>query len=197
MIWLTEARAGGRPSVAEAEAEFEKIWTERGPAKHGFAAEYRRLASRLITALINAGADRHFRNAEPLAIDFPNGRVIVKPNEMAELPNGTVMLRRVNTGKKRKDEYDRLDYTLYQLAGEAHFGSGFVMEALHLTDESIDTVVITAQKLRNRRANSDEMLRDIAAGLFPIEIDPVTCPRCPHFFVCGAIPEGPLSAPSK
>jgi DNA helicase II / ATP-dependent DNA helicase PcrA len=197
MIWLAEARAGGQPSVAEAEAEFERIWAERGPVKHGFAAEYRRLASRLIRALINAGADRHFRNAEPLAIDFPSGRVIVKPNEIAELRNGTVMLRRVNTGKKRTDEYDRLDYTLYELAGEAHFGSGFVVEALHLTDESIDTVVITAQKLRNRRANSDQMLRDIAGGLFPIEMDPVTCPRCPHFFVCGAIPRGPLSTPSN
>ncbi len=197
MIWLADARATGQPTVAEAEAEFEKIWAERGPVKHGFAPEYRRLASRLITALINAGAGRHFRNAEPLAIDFPNGRVLVKPNELAQLPNGTIMLRRVTTGKKRKDEYDRLDYTLYHIAGETHFRNGFMVEALHLTDESIDTVIITAQKLRNRRAASDEMLRDIAAGLFPLEIDQVTCPRCPHFFVCGAVPPGPLTVPAK
>jgi hypothetical protein len=197
MIWLAEARRAASPTAAEAEAEFEKIWAERGPVKHGFAPEYRRLASRLIAALINAGAGRHFRNAEPLSIDFPNGRVLVKPNELAELPNGTIMLRRVATGKKRKDEHDRLEYTLYQLAGEAHFPDGFMVEALHLTDESIETVIITSQKLKNRRATSDEMLRGIAAGLFPLEIDPVTCPRCPHFFVCGAVPPGPLTVPAK
>jgi CRISPR/Cas system-associated exonuclease Cas4 (RecB family) len=151
----------------------------------------------LIAALINAGAGRHFRNADPLAIDFPNGRVLVKPNELAELPNGTIMLRRVATGKKRKDEHDRLEYTLYQLAGEEHFPNGFMVEALHLTDESIETVIITSQKLKNRRATSDEMLRGIAAGLFPVEIDPVTCPRCPHFFVCAAVPPGPLTVAAK
>jgi superfamily I DNA/RNA helicase/Zn-dependent peptidase ImmA (M78 family) len=197
MIWLAEARRTGPPTVAEAEAEFEKIWAERGPVKHGFAPEYRRLASRLITALINAGAGRHFRNAEPLAIDFPNGRVLVKPNELAQLPNGTIVLRRVATGKKRKDEHDRLEYTLYQLACEKHFPNGFTVEALHLTDESIETVIITAQKLKNRRATSDEMLSGIAAGLFPLEIDPVSCPRCPHFFICGAVPQGPLIVPAE
>jgi len=197
MAWLAEIRPGGEPTVADAEAAFEKIWSERGPADHAFAAEYRRLASQLISVLIRSGADRRFRNSEPLAIDFPNGRVIVKPNELAELPNGTVMLRRVNTGKKRTNEYDRLDYTLYQLAGESYFGTGFVVEALHLSDDSSEPVVITSQKLRNRRASSDGMLRNIAAGLYPPKIDAITCPRCPHFFVCSAIPKGPLTRSEK
>ena len=193
MVWLAEARSESEPTIVEAEAAFEKLWAERGPADHAFAADYRRLASRLIAALINSGANRRFRNSEPLAIDFPNGRVIVTPNEFAALPNGTVILRRINTGKKRTDEYDRLDYALYQLAGEAHFGTGFVVEALHLTDETVEPVAISTQKLRNRRNNSDAMLRDLAAGSFPPEIDAVTCPRCPHFFVCSAIPNGTLA----
>lgn len=114
MAWLAEERTSAEPTIAEVEAAFESIWTERGPTTHAFVDEYRKLASQLIAALIKSGANRRFRNSEPLAIDFPNGRVIVKPNEFAELPNGTVMLRKVNTGKKRTDEYDRLDYTLYQ-----------------------------------------------------------------------------------
>ena len=72
---------------------------------------------RLIGALVASGAGRRFRKAEPLAIDFPNGRVVVEPNELAELPDGTVVLRRVRTGYRRKDEYDGLEYTLYHLAG--------------------------------------------------------------------------------
>ena len=70
----------------------------RGPTDHAFAADYRHLASRLVGALVRAGAGRRFCKAEPLAIDFTNGRVLVEPDEVANLPNGTVVLRRVRTG---------------------------------------------------------------------------------------------------
>jgi hypothetical protein len=193
--WLADARRTESPTIKDAEAAFETIWQIRGPKDCGFLADYRRLASRLIAALIQSGAGRRFRDTEPLAIDFPSGRVIVEPDEMAELPNGTVILRRVRTGKKRSDEYDRLDYTLYQLAGESHFGSGFEVQALHLTDEISEPVEITARKLQNRHASSDLMLKNIAAGLFPTDIDSVTCPRCPHFFICSATPKGRLVLP--
>ena len=39
---------------------------------------------------------------------------------------------------------------------------------------------------------SEEMVASIAGGEFPPEVDAVTCPRCPHFFVCAATPSGPL-----
>jgi hypothetical protein len=114
---------------------------------------------------------------------------------MAQLPNGTVVLRRVRTGHKRTDEYDSLEYTLYHLAGKARFGNAFSVEAIHLTDETIETVTITAQKVDNRRATSDAMLQRIGQGLFPPKIEGVVCPRCPHFFVCDAMPKGPLNLP--
>jgi DNA helicase-2/ATP-dependent DNA helicase PcrA len=193
--WLAGTRRNGEPTLEAAEAAFDVIWKDRGPVDHGFAPDYRQLASRLIAALIKSGAGRRFRDAEPIALDLPNGRVIVEPNEMAELPNGTVVLRRVRTGYKRTDEYDRLDYTLYHLAGQSRFGAAFSVEAIHLTDDTVETVTITAQKMSNRRASSDAMLAKIAKGLFPTEVDSVTCPRCPHFFVCDAIPKGLLNLP--
>ena len=193
--WLAETRLSGEPTLAAAEAAFEAIWQDKGPVDHGFAPDYRRLASRLIAALVKSGAGRRFRDAEPIALDLPNGRVIVEPDEMAELPNGTVVLRKVRTGYKRTDEYDKLDYTLYHLAGQSRFGSRFMVEAIHLTDDTVETVTITAQKMSNRRATSDAMLATIAKGQFPTKIDSVTCPRCPHFFVCDAMPKGPLNLP--
>lgn len=190
--WMTEARRDGVPSLEAAEAAFEAIWQTRGPIDHGFAADYRRLASTLVAALVGAGAGRRFRDAEPLAIDFPSGRVIVEPNEMADLPGGTVVLRRVRTGYKRSDEYDRLDYTLYHLAGQAQFGDHCIVEALHLSDNTVEVVDITPQKVRNRAAKSHELLTAFVAGWFPPEVDAVSCPRCPHFFICDATPKGPL-----
>jgi DNA helicase-2/ATP-dependent DNA helicase PcrA len=193
--WLAETRRDGDTTVETAEQAFESIWKDRGPVDHGFAGDYRRLASRLIAALVSSGAGRRFRDAEPIAIDFPNGRIIVEPNEMAELPNGTVVLRRVRTGHKRSDEYDNLEYTLYHLAGKTRFGNAFSVEAIHLTDETVETVTISAQKVINRRATSDAMLQSIGRGLFSPEVDSVACPRCPHFFVCDSMPKGPLQLP--
>jgi DNA helicase-2/ATP-dependent DNA helicase PcrA len=111
---------------------------------------------------------------------------------MTELPNGTVVLRRVRTGYKRSDEYDRLDYTLYHLAARARYGDAYVVEALHLTDESVEAVAISATKMNHRRAKSEDLLAGITAGHFSPDIDAVRCPRCPHFFICAATPRGPL-----
>ena len=190
--WLADTRRSAEPTLGEAETAFEAIWKTRGPADHAFADDYRKLSSRLIAALLKAGAGRRFREAQPLAIDFPNGRVLVEPNELAELPDGTVIIRRVRTGHKRSDEYDRLEYTLYHIAAQSQFGGRAVVHALHLTDETLEPVVISATKLSNRHKKSDMMLAGIAAGAFPTEVDAVTCPRCPHFFVCAAAPPGPL-----
>jgi hypothetical protein len=191
--WLAEVRGGTEPNLETAEATFETIWQAHGPLDHGFAEDYRRLASRLIAALIRSGAGRQFRKSTPLALDLPSGRVMVEPDEIAEAPSGAVVLRRVRTGYKRKDEYDRLDYTLYHLAGKAHFGANFVVEAVHLTDETIEIVKVTDQKISNRRSTSDSMLADLSAGRFPGKHDAVTCPRCPHYFLCPAIPRGPIT----
>lgn len=192
--WLADARAGGTLGHAEALEEFERVWAEKGPVTHGFAAEYKRLADRLVKALVDTGAGRRFRAAEPLAIDLAGGRLIVEPDEMAELPNRTVILRHVRTGYRRKAEYDELEYTLYHLAGRAHYGSSYIVEAIHLTDGIAEPVDgLTPTKLKNRQAKASAMMSDIAVGWFPPQPDDFRCPRCPHFFVCDAVARGPLS----
>jgi DNA helicase II / ATP-dependent DNA helicase PcrA len=193
MQWLSAARLSGAIGENVAMCEFERIWQANGPTDHAFAADYRRLADRLVRALLRLGGGQRFRKAEPLAIDFPNGRVLVQPDETTELPSGTVVLRRVRTGYKRSDEYDRLEYTLYHLAARARYGAAYVVGALHLTDESVETVAVSTTKMSNHRKKSEAMLADITAGRFAPDNDAVRCPRCPHFFICAATPHGPLT----
>ncbi|MYA16223.1 MAG: ATP-dependent helicase, partial [Gammaproteobacteria bacterium] len=193
--WIGEARRRREPTLAEAEAAFEKIWKVSGPIEHAFCDDYRRLASRLVAALVRASAGRRPVEPRPLAFDLPNGRVIVEPSELAELPDGTMALRRIRTGKKRVDEYDRLRYALYYFAAEAQFGDAAVVHALHLTDETDEHVEITEKKLTFRRTKTDRMLGQIAAGSFPPNPDGVVCPRCPYFFICPSIPPGSLALP--
>ena len=144
--WLGDARREGEPTLPEAEAAFEEIWQARGPIEHAFSDDYRRLASRLVAAFVRAGAGRRPIEARPLAVDLPEGRVIVEPDELAELPDGTVAVRRVRTGYKRVGEYDRLEYALYQFAADAQFGGAAEVHALHLTDETAERVAITPRK---------------------------------------------------
>ena len=193
--WFGEARREGEPTLLEAEAAFEEIWKTLGPTEHAFSDDYRRLASRLVAALVRAGAGRQPIEAGPLAFDRPKGRVVVEPDELAELPDGTLALRRIRTGKKRVDEYDRLEYALYQFAADARFGRAAVVHALHLTGEIAERVTITERKLAFRRSKTDRMLGQIAAGRFPPEPDGVVCPRCPHFFLCPSVPQGSLVLP--
>jgi DNA helicase II / ATP-dependent DNA helicase PcrA len=190
--WLATARKGGLASVEAAEAALESIWNARGPFDHGFAADYRPLASKLVVALISAGADHKFLESEPIAIDFPSGRVVVEPSEIAELPGGAVILRRVSTGHPSKDEADKMEYALYHLGGQVRFGKRFQVQAVHLSNESVEVVTLTEKKISNKRAKSGVMLDDIAAGQFPPKVSSRTCPKCPHFFLCDAMPRGDL-----
>jgi hypothetical protein len=57
----------------------------------------------------------------------------------------------------------------------------------------MEPVPISDEKLGNRRDKTEAMLTGINAGTFPTEINAVTCPRCPHFFICPAAPKGPLA----
>lgn len=195
--WLAAARLEGEPTLEKTLAALDATWQERGPLDHAFHDDYRQLADRLVRALFTAGKDRSFREPESLVLSLPNGEVVVEPSEIAELPDGTVVVRKVRTGRRRSNEADQLDYTLYHLASRARFGSGVVVQAVHLTDDVSEDVVITSKKLDNRMKNSDEMLAQIAAGWFPAEPDAVTCPRCPHFFICAATPRGALVLPES
>jgi hypothetical protein len=191
--WLAAARLGGEVGEDVAMCEFERIWQADGPTDHAFAADYHRLADHLVRALVRLGAGKRFRKDEPLAVDFPNGRVLVQPQETAELPDGTVVLRRVRTGYRRRDEYDRLEYTLYHLAARARYGADYVVEALHLADERVEAFAVSTTKMKSRRTKGEDLLAGITAGRFSPAVDAVRCPRCPHFFICAATPRGPLT----
>ena len=194
--WLSSQRVSGDPGLDATVGEFDRIWAVRGPTDHAYAQEYRRLALQLIESLVRLGAGRRFQASEPLALDLPNGRVMVDPGEISQLPDGAIVLRRVRTGRKRSDEYDRIEYTLHTLAGRAQFGPACRFEAVHLTDTNgNDPIAITPKKINSRRETASSFLAKLRGGEFPASPDAVRCPRCPHFFICNATPEGPLTPP--
>lgn len=190
--WLVVARRKADVSLEEAESVFDSIWEERGPKDHGFATEYRRLASTLIETLIRSGESTQFREVEALVLAISETEILVKPSEVITNTDGTVTLRRIRTGKKRKDEDDRLEYALYLLAGQSAYGKKCTVEVLHLTDGESSPIELTPQKLKNRHKKVEDMVAAIGNGQFPAVVDQFSCPRCPHFFYCPSVPSGTL-----
>ena len=188
-----QMRRKGPIDFSEVQAALDEIWASRGPAGHGFEKEYRALAERLIRYLLTAGADRLFHDSIPLAVDLQNGRIWVEPSDISKLADGRTSVRRVRTGKRRSQEDGYFEYALYVLAARTNFGDESVVQALHLTDEVEEVVVVTPAKLKTRIKKSEDMLVSISEGQFPPEVDSVTCPRCPHFFICAATPGGALT----
>lgn len=191
--WLSEEQIPNPPTLEQAQEMFGEIWKKRGVTDHAFAEDYRQLAVRLIEGLIKAGAGRRFRQAQPLAIDFSNGVVLVEPDEIAEREDGIVVVRRLRTGRKSDSEYDKLEYTLYMRAAKTHFGDSAVVESVHLTSDDRDDVTLTAAKFKSRIEKTEKILKGISEGQFHPDQDAFTCPRCPHFFICAATPKGSIS----
>lgn len=191
--WYATARVD--PTIGEAEAlrELDRVWPERGPVDHAFEVDYRALAERLIRALCNSAGDLHFASPQAIAVDLDGERLIVEPDELARRPDGSLALRRVRTGYQRTSEKTQLEYQLYHLAGRASDGPGYVVEAVHLIDDTRQPIELSAKAINGAATDATAALAAIRAGDLPPAPDAYSCPQCPHFFICPTVPPGKLS----
>ncbi len=191
--WLSRTRTDETFDRSAALAEFDRIWQKSGPTDHPYAADYRRLATRLVNYLLASGDGVRFRAPYPLSIDFEDAKVWVEPTAIGELA-GETLVRQVRTGRERKKEYDRIEYMLLHMAAKEGFGAGYRLDTVYLSDESIGVVTEpTAKVAANRRKTVNDMVTAILDGDFPPSPDAFRCPRCPHFFICAATPSGELT----
>lgn len=191
--WLAKTRLAAIPTREETHAAFDGIWAQRGPTDPAYAADYRDLARKLVDGLVDAGASRIFREATPLTIDFANGRILIEPAEIAERGDGVVVIRRIRSGHRGKTEFEKLEYFLYHAAATKHFGGRAVVEAIHLTDnEVVDVPALKPNQTKTGTRKTEEILSGIARGVYSPKPNAFTCPRCPHFFICAAEPDGDL-----
>lgn len=192
--WLVKERVNDTVSASDANHELERIWAERGPTQHAFALEYRQLAGRIADALLRRSAKDGYET-HTLPVKLRAGTIMVEPSEVRRQPDGTVVVRRIRTGKCRSDEYSRLTYALYRLGAVVAFGSKARLEALHLTGDVAEPIEMTDKIFESRSALANSILEQISRGFYPASPDAVSCPRCPHFFICAAVPTGRLELP--
>lgn len=192
--WVSSEHATKNPEPTALIAAIDDAWEKSGPAQHPYASDYRRLAIELAEYLVAARANQNLMPPKPLTIAFGDSRITVTPNHVVSRPDGSVAVRRVKTGKRSSDEFKGLDYTVFLLAARDAYGPSAVVEAVHLTGRTIEVADITDRSLSGRRTKTVAALQAICSGVFPPDPDDRRCPICPHLFLCGALPNGEISA---
>ncbi len=179
----------------------EKVWKQVGPTGHAFEQEYRRLFGSLADALWQAYQDLGPLDGFDPSASGPDGaislelgdcRVQLEPDLAGKSSSGVTLLRIVRTGRQGSFKAEDTIHALWQQAVLERFGVGARVEVVHLADGEKTPVALTAKKLQTRLEKGRTMVRDVAAGRFPAQVDPVRCPRCPYFFVCPTVPGGPI-----
>jgi DNA helicase-2/ATP-dependent DNA helicase PcrA len=193
--WMLKLPVHHAPSEDETRAALTELWTAHGPNAHAFADQYWQVAVRIAGVLSKRALAGRRREATSLAVRLASGTVVVDPDLILEMDDGTVVLRHIRLGHRRSNEKDALIYALYRI-GARLVAPNARVEAIHLTEERPEELIATEETtervFKSRTEEANGIVAKLGAGPFAPEADAFACPRCPHFFVCAAVPEGPL-----
>ena len=123
----------------------------------------------MVDGPVRAGAGRRFREAEPLAIDYRQRHGHRRSRTRSRsAPTASSSSARCAPAQRGKTEFDKLEYSLYQRAGDAAFRCprrrrGRASDA---TTASKTCRCSTDESRRTGRQKAEEMLAGIAAGDF-------------------------------
>ena len=149
------------------------------------------MASTMLGYFLESRAGALVEAPTALRITFDSHEVEVRPDEVLVL-DGVRTLRRVKTGHASSQEGKDVGAAAFVLAARAAFPDARV-ELVYLADAETKPLVMSAKELGNREVKLVDIFRDIRSGNFRAEASDMTCPNCPAFFVCGAVPPGTLS----
>ena len=180
----------GFVSSSQCDALLAEAFVTHGLHDHGYVEDYRAMASTMLGYFLESRAGAMVEVPTALRITFDDHEVEVRPDEVL-VRDGIRTLRRVKTGHASSTEGKDVGTAAFLLAARAAFPDAIV-ELVHLADAEAKPLVLSAKELSNRQVKLGNILRDIREGNFRAKASDVTCPNCPAFFVCGAVPPGAL-----
>ena len=186
---IADARIIG--GASDLEGQIANAFAAHGLADHGYVSEYKGFATSMIQYFLAAREGHTPETPAALSIAFGAEEIIVRPDEVLVRSDGSRTLRRVQTGHFRTAEMDDVGVAAFLLAAQRAF-PGASVELVHLSDQTIRPLDLTAKKLQNRQEKLAGFLGRIRAGNFPADPSARTCPGCPAFFICGPTPTGTL-----
>ncbi len=186
--WLKSDFGDSTPSRTELSDRYDKIWTLSGPVDNGYAEDYKRIGKRFIEYLWETRQGKTLITPKEIKVAIAGGVISVTPDEVAVDESGIHTIRKIKSGKKLSDEFDKTGYTLLIQAAEQQYGKGSKVEAIHLTSETHEIVSVTDKKKENRLDRCQHAISSISHGDFPALPSQRNCPTCPSFFLCGSMP---------
>ena len=184
--WMGREAATTRVSHEEAKTRLAASWEEIGPTSHPYATVYWSAAEDIVKRAV----DRRASGGEILDADWlierPEGQIRLRPDHVERRENQS-LVRRLRTGRPPKAKPDDDIYALYHQAAQQELSNARV-EVLYLTTDEARPVSMTSNVISRRLAKYDAAIAGIGAGLFPAKPNDRTCPRCPQYFICPAVP---------
>jgi superfamily I DNA/RNA helicase/Zn-dependent peptidase ImmA (M78 family) len=181
----------GTTSTSQCEMLLAEAFVTRGLHEHGYVEDYRVMATTMLGYFLQSRAGAQVEAPTVLCIRFGNQEVAVTPDEVL-IRDGVRTLRRVKTGHATSQEGKDVGAAAFVLAARAAFPEA-VVELVHLADADAKPLSLSPKELSNRQSKLGEILQKIGGGTFRAEASDMTCPNCPAFFICGAVPSGTLS----
>lgn len=187
--WLGDQwREGHRPDGPAAQQRLAEVWAEAGPGAHAHEPMYRRVADSLIE---RASARRRTGVRVPSPswrVQLTHGAVIVEPDDIENMPDGSIVAERVRTGRPTKDDLKGdLDdiYALYVVAAR-QASSASRVQVRFLSADAVLPVSFKEKALTTRLGRYDAAIVGIARGEFGPDVTEHRCPRCAYYFICPA-----------
>nr|WP_137830666.1 ATP-dependent helicase [Methylobacterium sp. L1A1] len=185
--WLDRNFDAGKAEPEGFAEAFEDAWGTHGPADHGHAEAYRRIAEEMLRFLV--GMRDEAGRQPPLALRWPagGGHVLTRAHDVVRTPDGRLVVRRVATRKALASLDKEIEYAILDASAEQALGEPVTVEAVHLTGAT--RRLVTPGKKAERMAAVAGHMADIGAGRFAPKPGR-GCPRCPHLFACPGLPDG-------
>jgi len=168
-----------------------KAFEMHGLLDHGYMEQFRSLAIAMLQYFLSTRVKHNTKPPIALILKVGAERITIRPDDVLIRPDGTHVLRRVQTGHRRSSEAEDVAAAAFVLAAKEAFPNAEV-ELVYLSDQAVHPISLTLKKLQTRQDKLTGFLADIRAGKFPAEQSDRVCPGCPAFFICGPIPSGEL-----
>lgn len=160
---------------------FEEAWNDKGPTDHGYADDYRGMARGLAETLWSHVGGRPRHDSGSIDLRLGCGAIRVEYDEASHDPDGVLHLMRIRTGKSSKSDLEHLDNRLARLATD-RLGSQVRFSLVNLADGAVREM---PKATDSDRVKAESALAGIAGGRFSQKVESRTCPKCPHYFLCG------------
>lgn len=182
--------------ITDIEDRVTQAFTVEGLTEHGYAPEFKSLAIDMVSYFASIRESHNSEATCAFTMKLGETSITIQPDDVLVHPDGRKTFRRVKTGHKRDKEESDLGAAAFVLATRQAFPDAIV-ELVHLSDQTVTPIDLTAKQLDNRYKKILTALDSIVKGVFPAESSSRVCPSCPAFFVCGLTPAGVLQKKSK